>query len=368
MLREIELINYRNHKESSFQFTRPFVLVNGPNGSGKTNLLDAIYFLCITKSYFQRSDLPLMRHQSAFFRLKGIFTIDKADIPVQSIVEVGKKKIFSFDGVPYEKLSEHVGRLPVAMITPDDTRLIQQYPEERRRFMDASLSQNHPDYLHHLQSCLRLIVQKNALLKSWDMRYGNNGVLDAINQQLELPMTAVYSSRKEFVAQLQPVVQRIYARLSGGKEVPELEYQSDLANNDWPTILQLHAGEEQRAGRTLVGIHRDDLVLSFDGHPVKQVGSQGQIKTLLLAMKLAAMELLSTTGAIEPILLLDDIMEKLDRNRMNALLALLAEGNYGQVFITDADAARSENVLRASGLPFDQILMEGRVERLSGNA
>ncbi len=367
MLREIELINYRNHELSSYHFTQPFVLINGPNGSGKTNLLDAIYYLCITKSYFQRSDAPLMRHETAYFRLNGLFTVQDGSVPVIAVVESGKKKVFSFDGIPYEKLADHVGKLPVAMITPDDTRLIQQYPEERRRFMDASLAQNRHAYLHQLQTCLRLLVQRNAFLKNWDTRFSNREVLEAFDNQLEVPMRAVFSSRKAFTERMEPIVQRIYAQLAGGKETPGLQYQSDLNEHDWPELVRMYSTEEKRAGRTLSGIHRDDLGLTFDGHPVKQVGSQGQIKTLLLALKLAAMELLSASGDIQPILLLDDIMEKLDISRMTALLQLLAEGAYGQIFITDADAARSERILQAAGIQYDQILMKSQSVPFTGN-
>lgn len=360
MLRELALTNYRNHRESSYSFSKHFVLVNGPNGSGKTNLIDGIYYLCLCKSYFQRRDNTVTREGADFTRLAGTWDTDDGPVDVTVTFGNGRKKEVKFMDVAEERLANHIGRFPVAVIAPDDTRLVQQYPEERRRFMDISISQQHRDYIALLQEYNKWLQQRNALLKQWQKEgHCDTHLLNILGHHLSRTATEVYTYRREFVRSLGPETASVYRVLSGDKEVPGIRYQSDLDDADMQHLTMANRQDERYAGRTLFGPHRDDIAFTLDGSPFKEVASQGQIKSLLIALKLASLHAPEGAGVCKPVLLLDDIFEKLDRSRTRALFTLLKSHSYSQVFITDADEKRSVALLEEAGLEFDRVLTSG---------
>jgi DNA replication and repair protein RecF len=358
LLTKLSILRYRNHTNAHFTFDKRVVLINGPNGSGKTNLIDAIYYICLCRSYFQRIDGLIMQTGSDFFRIDADFTHGGEANHVTAKVMEGKKKEFFLNGVLNDRLSDHIGQFPVVMVAPDDTRLIQQYAEERRRFLDTTISQLNRNYLIALQQYAKLMVQRNALLKTWQNQGRSNmQVMEVINGQLAHEGNLIFKARQEFMELLSPQVNAIYSLLSGGKEIPELTYQSDLLEKPMTDWLSQHVHAEVDAGKTLYGVHRDDIEFRLEGHLLKQAGSQGQIKSLLIALKLAPYMIPGRISGTQPILLLDDIFEKLDRNRLEALFNLLEDRHFSQVFITDADTARSSVFLRTFGIEFDHILI-----------
>lgn len=354
MLTRLQLLHYRNHQSAGYSFDNQTVLINGPNGSGKTNLLDAIYFCCMCRSYFLRQDQLLVQHGLDFFRLDASFDNQGQTDEVSVKVVSGRKKEVLLNGVAYEKLADHIGQFPVIMITPDDTRLIQQYADERRRFLDLTISQVDREYLFDLQQYQKVLAQRNALLKQAWQRGADKEVLDSLDKQLWPAAGRIWQARRNFTERIVPGIQAIYARLSGNREVPGIDYQSDLNHAD---AAELHARTRQEdlaAGRTQAGVHRDDLLFTLDGEPLKQVASQGQIKSLLIALKLAAFH--GDPDGRKPLLLLDDIFEKLDRKRMEALFSVISEGSWGGMFLTDADSSRSQDILRNQQVLFDRVV------------
>lgn len=359
MLTELAILHYRNHSEAHFAFEKRVVLINGPNGSGKTNLIDSIYYICLCRSYFQRMDSLIMQTGADFFRIDADFINGSEQQHITAKVVEGKKKEFLHDGVLYDRLADHIGQFPVVMVAPDDTRLIQQYAEERRRFLDTTISQLDRNYLLALQQYNKILLQRNALLKTWQQQgRQNTQVMEVVSAQLANVGNTIFQARNEFIEMLSPQVKSIYSFLSGGKEVPDLIYQSDGLEKPLRDWLSLHIQAEVEAGKTLYGVHRDDLEFRLGGHLLKQAGSQGQIKSLLIALKLAPYMIPAFTTERAPVLLLDDIFEKLDQNRLEALFKLLADQHFSQIFITDADTGRSSGFLKTHGIEFDHILTD----------
>lgn len=341
-LSKIIITQFKNYSFATFSFTERVVGVCGLNGKGKTNLLDAIYFLCFTKSYFSRTDVLNTQFEKEGFRIEGL-TGEKPDQIVCVFRGTGKKE-FSLNGVIYPKHSGHIGKFPCVMIAPDDIELITGGSEDRRRFIDTLLSQVDADYLQQLIIYTKVLQQRNSLLKRFaDQGKTDWALLEVLDTQLTDPGKYIHACRKKITAQIIPLVQQFYQQIASNEELVTVQYESQLNSADFESILNQYREKDFLLQRTNGGIHKDDMGFQLNGQVFKTTASQGQRKSLLFALKLAEFELLKANKHFAPILLLDDVFEKLDDNRMQNLLNWVCNENEGQVFITDTHKERLEN-------------------------
>lgn len=339
-INKITLLQYRNYSSASFEFTAPVTCITGANGSGKTNLLDAVYYLCYTKSYFTSYQQNSVQNGLDGFRVTGSFTrLDKPE-NISCKWKAGKKEIYNND-VEYEKITDHIGLYSAVMIAPDDTELINGSSDLRRKWVDSILGQVDKNYLERLMRYQRVLLQRNAWLKIQSTSPSPDSTeLEYYNSELSADGTYIYEQRKVFLQQFLPLLNDFYHRLSGGKEPLQLTYTSDLAQKLLQEWLEQNLQYDLRYQRTLRGIHKDDWDIRLNELSLKQFGSQGQKKSFLFALKLAQYTYLSKTLGHLPILLLDDIFEKLDQNRMEALLRIIRGEGFGQVILTDTHPER----------------------------
>ncbi|GIV35048.1 MAG: DNA replication and repair protein RecF [Chitinophagales bacterium] len=333
----VHLYNFRNYGESSFAFEKRLIAITGRNGCGKTNLVDAIHYLCLTKSYFATTDFQNIRHQASGFALRA--TIEKELVhTIKCRVEKDKRKDFYLDDQRYERLSDHIGSFPVVFSAPTDATLIYGGSEERRRLLDIALSQTDPLYLQQLQEYNRLLLQRNALLKSFaESGSFNASLLETYDEKIIGPATYLYQHRKRAVMEIGAPLQQLCNLLSDEHESMTLHYASDLSETSQEALLAANIAKDRASGRTTAGIHRDDLLFSMDDNVIRRFASQGQQKSFLLALKLGIYEWLRQKTGIKPLLILDDVFDKLDAQRSRRLLHILFSDNYGQVFLTDTD-------------------------------
>ena len=346
-LEKLILTNFKNYASQQVDCSTTLNCFVGLNGMGKTNLLDAIYYLCMGKSHFNAPDGLVMQHDADFFRLEGLFLLNDKKEKIVAKVIPRKKKEFERNGLPYPKLSEHIGLLPVVMITPKDTDLVADGSEVRRRFIDNTLSQLAPKYLEQLILYNTVLKQRNAALKQFgETQTFNLNLLQTYNQQLISPAGIIFEHRKSFIERFRPIFLEMYKFISGKSESVDCRFLSQLNEQSFELLLD-HAQEKDRVlQRTTVGPHKDDLHFSIEKYPLKRFGSQGQLKSYVLALKLAQYEMLKQEKKCSPILLLDDIFDKLDRNRVRQLLQLLLQGDFGQIFITDTHESRVEEIVK----------------------
>lgn len=332
VLRRLNILNFKNIASADIEFREGVNCFVGNNGAGKTNILDAIYFLSMTKSAFGLSDIHCVKRGGDFFMLSGEYG-DNPDELTKVVCSYKERKVIKKDGKEYEKLRDHVGLVPVVFSTPSDVVLISDSPEERRKFLNASISQSDSDHLTALVQYNRLLAERNKALKGGSEFREYIRILD-----MRIPdiATAIFKSRREYVARIAPTASRIYARISGENETVGIEYQSDLLINSAEDCLAKNSDRDTLLGYTTGGVHRDDIALSLNGVPIRKFGSQGQQKTMLLALKLAQAEILGK-GAI---LLLDDIFDKLDTKRVANLLETVSEMKFCQIFVTDSNKVR----------------------------
>lgn len=335
-LRQLHLINYKNHEKKHFSFNEKIICFVGLNGVGKTNVLDAIYYLCIGKSYFSGTDKQCLNFESDFFRLESI--IEKEGDSKQVIVkfEKGKRKKIDVDELPVVKLADHVGKYPIVVVAPNDNILILGGSEERRKYMDEALAQADRVYLNSLNEYQKILVQRNALLKNAEDGNVNKKLLDIYNQQLQKPTEYVFAARKNFINEILPYFDDAYKLIGGNKEKFEVFYKSDLLENPFFDLMQKNLHKDVILQRTTKGIHKDDVEFVMNGEMIKNFGSQGQQKTFLLALKLAQYNYLKSKKNIHPIFLMDDIFDKLDNERGLELLKTVTE-TLNQVFLTHTD-------------------------------
>ena len=361
---KITITQFKNYSFSTFNFTERIIGICGLNGKGKTNLLDAIYYLSFTKSYFTKTDSLNSQFNADGFRLEGIIepvitnttTVFSPDLiqhqfnlltQANKIVcvfkGVGKKEI-SLNNIPYLKFSEHIGKFPCVIIAPDDVELITGGSEDRRRFIDTVISQMDAAYLQQLIVYTKVLQQRNSLLK----KFAEQGkvdwtLLEVMDEQMIVPGNYIYEKRKDFTRELFPLVQQFYKQIANNDEQIALVYESNLNDNSFETILNQFRQKDFILQRSNGGIHKDDISIQLNEQVFKTTASQGQRKSLLFALKLAEFELLKNNKGYAPTLLLDDVFEKLDKERMQNLLYWVCNKNEGQVFITDTHKTRLQD-------------------------
>lgn len=355
-LQHITLYQFKNYRSSSFDFSERIVGIWGKNGVGKTNLLDAIHYLCFTKSYFIRQDNQNVEHGSEGFRLESRLNLnDKTEKTVCILRETGKKE-FSVNDTQYDKFSKHIGRYPCVVIAPDDAELITGDSKERRTFIDALLSQVDEEYLRQLIIYKKVLDQRNSLLKGFaETGKTDVALLEVLDDQLAKAGTYIFEKRKSFMISFLPVVKRLYQDISRQPEDVTLFYESELLQATMAELLKINRQKDSYAQRTTSGIHRDDLDMQLGGQPFKNIASQGQRKSLLFALKLAEMEILKKEKGFAPLLLLDDVFEKLDEERVSNLLNKVCMENDGQVFITDTNGERLSSHLEQLKVKYQLI-------------
>ena len=367
-LEKLILTHFKNYASQSLTFSEGINCFVGLNGMGKTNLLDAIYYLCMCKSYFLSSDVDVIQlsseHQendineiikrADFMRLEGHFQKNSRHEKIVAKVQPRKKKMIEKNDVLYAGLSDHIGFLPVVMFAPDDTLLAKEGSEERRRFVDTALSQIDNQYLTNLIFYNKVLEQRNALLKK---KYENGsdvlarheateGVLDVYDQQMNTPAQYIFEKRRAFIDTFTPVFNTIYKKISGEREVVKIIYNSALVGDSLTNLIKKSREKDRILQRTTVGIHKDDLMFEIDDKPLKRFGSQGQLKSFVISLKLAQYEILRGAKQETPILLLDDIFDKLDDERVNNFLQLIVNQSFGQIFITDTHAMRINDIVK----------------------
>jgi DNA replication and repair protein RecF len=355
-LNKITLTQYKNYLQESFSFDKPIIGIYGKNGVGKTNLLDAIYYLSFTRSYFFKSDLQNVHHGKSGFRIEGNFISESKDQHVVCILrETGRKEVLLNDEL-YPRLSGHIGKFPCVIITPDDARIITEGSDERRRYSDALLCQMDAVYLQHLIEYNRLLQQRNQLLRSLAERISSDkSLLDVYDAQLQRPGTYIFVKRQHFFQEILPSIRSIYRYISGDDDGLELSYQSDLLTTPYAELLYKSRDRDIMMQRTLAGIHRDDIDIRMHNQAFKNIASQGQRKSLLFAMKLAEYDMLKTVKGFAPIILLDDVFEKLDAHRMHQLLERVCAPGNGQLFITDTHESRMRGHLEELSVDYALI-------------
>lgn len=355
-LEKISLVQFRNYLQSSFSFSERVIGICGINGSGKTNLLDAIYYLSFSRSYFSRPDSQNVYHGLAGLRLEANYDLLSEPHHLTCIVRENNRKELVMNNEEYKKFSEHIGKLPCVMIAPDDISLITGGGEERRRFIDTLLSQLDPHYLQHLISYNKILQQRNSLLKQFaEPGKGDEALLDVLTEQLCKKGHFLFAERNAFLSGFLELVASIYKRIAGKDDGLILQYESQLLQDDLETLLRTTRQKDLLLQRTTTGIHRDDLLFFMDKAVFKTEASQGQRKSLLFALKLAEWQVLKDKKGFTPILLLDDVFEKLDEPRMYQLLQWVCTESDGQVFITDTHAERLKWQLEEINVSFQMI-------------
>lgn len=355
-LQSISLLQFKNYAKHSFEFNKRIIGICGNNGVGKTNLLDAIHYLCFTKSYFSRLDGNNVQQGKNGFRLEGHFLFqNKPEKTICILRETGKKE-FSVNDRPYEKFSLHIGHYPCVIIAPDDSILITGGSEERRKFFDSLLSQLDAGYLQHLIIYGKVLQQRNSLLKSLvETATKDFSLLEVLDEQLIKPGEYIFHKRKEFFVSFLQRAKHLYSEIAMQPEDVSMLYESQLLQSSFQELLQATRQKDFFAQRTTAGIHRDDVEISLSNQLLRNIASQGQRKSLLFALKLAEMEVLKEEKGFPPLLLLDDVFEKLDESRINNLLQKVCVENKGQVFITDTNEERLKQHLEALSVQYQLI-------------
>ncbi|RXG30068.1 DNA replication/repair protein RecF [Leeuwenhoekiella palythoae] len=347
ILKALSLINYKNFESASFTLDAKINCFVGNNGVGKTNVLDAIYHLSFGKSYFNPITTQNINHQADFFVIDGIYDKNDRDEKVIVSAKRGQKKVIKRNGKIYERFSDHIGFLPLVIISPADRDLIIEGSETRRKFMDGVISQSDKAYLDTLIKYNKTLSQRNALLKYFNANHTFNAdTLSIYNQQMHELGTVLHKKRTKFLEDFTPIFKKRYAAISGDKEAVKLKYKSQLNDAPLSQLFEENLKKDRALQYTSVGTHRDDLSFKIESHPIKKFGSQGQQKSYLIALKLAQFDFIKAQSNTTPILLLDDIFDKLDESRVTQIIDLVNDDNFGQLFISDTHADRTEAIVK----------------------
>ena len=342
-LKKIVVQNFRNIQLQELEFSPNVNCISGNNGEGKTNLLDAVYYLSMTKSAFNTTDRFNFRYGQDSFSLSGLYSMPGGiDSRFSIKVDAGGEKVLKRDDKQYTKISDHIGELPVVMVSPQDISLVSESGDERRRFVNAVISQMDREYMAALQQYNRLLLQRNRLLKDGNV---SEDLLDAFDSRMSVLAQPVFERRRTFIQDLAEVVKDYYAIISQGREQVGIEYRSDLMEGSLEAILRDRRSRDFAMRFTTAGIQRDDFFFSLDGYPIRKCGSQGQQKSFLVALKFAQYEVMMKKYGFTPILLLDDLFDKLDMGRIANLLKMVAGQDFGQIFLSDSNKVRMSGIV-----------------------
>lgn len=347
VLERISILNFKNITQADLSFSANINCLLGNNGTGKTNLLDAVYYLSISKSAMNLTDGQCVTHGSDFFMVDGHYLVgedERRENITCSFKKGSSGKVLKRNGKEYERMADHIGVLPIVMVSPADTALINESADERRRFLNGFLSQIERDYLGALVRYNHLLAERNKILKSGGGYYAD--VLTIVNMQLADVAAVIFAKRKEFIDKLSPIVSGYYRAISDDREDVSITYKSDLFEAPLEELLEKSAERDRIMGHTTVGVHRDDLVMKILDYPIRKYGSQGQQKCILIAMKLAQFEIIKQVTGLRAIMLLDDVFDKLDFLRVERLMEIVSGDHFGQIFLTDSNKVRIENIIR----------------------
>ncbi|MDG2152523.1 MAG: DNA replication/repair protein RecF [Crocinitomicaceae bacterium] len=347
-IKELSLHQFKNHHHSEISFSSGVNAFIGPNGSGKTNVLDAIHYLSMCKSYLNSIDKQNIEFNEKFFSISGIWEYDKKKYTVNCSYKLGSKKTVKLNKKEYDKLADHIGRFPVVFISPYDGDLINEGSELRRKWIDGIISQVNPRYLSHLQSYQKVLNQRNALLKNMhEHRLFDLESIEVWDVQMVKLGNEIHRIRAEFVTSFIPIFKKFYDEIGIEEENVKIAYRSQLNESDFSELLKENHKKDSFTQYSNVGTHKDDLLFTIKDHPIKKFGSQGQQKSFIIALRLAQFEWLKTMKETSPILLLDDIFDKLDHERVQKLVSLVTTKFFGQVIISDTDKDRMVNLLNS---------------------
>lgn len=353
----LKLVQFRNYTQQNWIFNNRIQAVCGKNGTGKTNLLDALYYLGLTKSYTPKNDAQNIQHGQQGMRIEGQFNIHNQSYKIEVIIRENGKKELIVNEEPIKKITNYIGLLPFVMVTPDDTAIITQSSELRRKYIDALISQTSSTYLQNLIQYNKILVQRNSLLKQAWPNSPNKDLLDILDAQISQHGNEIYAIRKNYIPQLIEKILYYYHFLAQSNDRLNIQYESSLHQKNMLQILQSNTQKDLATQRTTEGIHRDDLLMRMGDEPCKVMASQGQRKSLLFAMKMAEWDLIKQHKNYPPILLLDDVFEKLDIDRLHQLLSWVAFDCGAQVFITDTDSERVDNLFNKIGATYQMSLV-----------
>ena len=351
-LNSLHLINFKNHLSGDLEFSKQVNCLLGNNGSGKTNILDALHYLCFCKSYFNPVDSQNISHGEPFMMLKGEFFRHENEEIVTCGVKRGAKKVFKRNEKQYSRLLEHIGRFPAVIIAPDDSEIVRGGSEVRRKWIDGVISQFDRTYLEKLIDYKKAVTQRNNLFKYFaENRVWDTTLIEPWDARIAPNAVFIAKARKEFIASFLPVFNEVYKEICGGSEEVSLEYISNVSEveSEFLDLLISSQPDDRRLRRMTCGVHKDDLAFKIGVYPLKKFGSQGQQKTFLLALKLAQLAFLEKATGVKPILLLDDIFDKIDDIRVKALMGRITDGTFGQIFITDTHLGRIPKMFKSIG-------------------
>ncbi len=359
-LQQLSVINFKNYAEAGLTFSDGVNVFTGNNGAGKTNLLDAIHYLSLCKSYFNPIDSQQIKQDADFFIITGNFNKNGEQENVACAVKKNQKKQFKRNKKDYQRLADHIGLFPLVMVSPYDISIIIEGSEERRKFIDNVISQTDNSYLDELIIYNKVLINRNALLKQIGDtgRYDPN-LLEVLDEQLVISGSKIFEKRKVFMESFTEIFNNHYQFLSENAEQVELIYESQLLQDDFNNLLKKSLEKDRILERTTTGIHKDDLLFAIHGMSMKKFGSQGQQKSFLIALKLAQYSFLYQQNGFKPILLLDDIFDKLDDQRVTKLMQMISNHDFGQVFITDTNLERVENIFSKIGVGIKLFKVKG---------
>ncbi|ANF52081.1 DNA recombination protein RecF [Chryseobacterium glaciei] len=347
IINKLSLYNFKNHSEKKFEFSPQINCFVGNNGVGKTNILDALHYLSVGKSFLGNTDINNIKKDEDFFTIDAEIQNNDSEDIIKISQPKESKKIIKKNDKSYDRMADHIGYLPSVMISPYDSNLISDSGESRRKFLDSMISQTNSEYLFELIQYQKTIQQRNALLKYFAKnRVFDKDSLEIYDEPISRSGTKIFEKRRAFVSQLNPIVQNFYNIISGGKETVSVIYESHLFDDSFQNLLKDNIERDRMLTYTSKGIHKDDLLFDMDSVLIKKIGSQGQQKSFLIALKLAQMSLVKELTGKTPILLLDDIFDKLDDYRVSQLIELVNQENFGQIFITDTHRERTESVVK----------------------
>lgn len=355
-LKKLVLINFKNIAQAEITLSERLNCFVGDNGAGKTNVLDAVYYLSMSKSALSMTDGQSVRHGEDFFVVEGTYAGDSGSNDTVNCSFLRRSgKVLKLNGKEYDRMADHVGRFPVVMVSPQDSVLITDAAEERRRYLNAFLSQLDRDYLASLMRYNAVLAERNRFLKS----SSDEQMLQIYDMQLADHTARIYERRRDIIERMRPLVAEFYRQLSGDREQVEIEYRSELASASMGELLLASRERDIVNGFTTSGVHRDDMSLRIGGYPLRKYGSQGQQKSFLMSLKLAQYRILAEVCGERPLLLLDDLFDKLDTSRVENLLTLVAGDDFGQIFITDCNRSRLETILSRAGEKYALFTVEG---------